>query len=170
MLHSINFLQMETITMSQFDYTKFFGNDLNDVFANMPSVQNMPFDADSFMELQRKNFQALTEAQQLAFEGVQAVAQRQSELLSQIVEDNSTVAQEIISEGSPEQKVAKQTDLVKSVYERSVSNYKELTDMINKSSLEAAEIINQRVAASLTEFKSAVAKSSKPVKATKKAA
>lgn len=157
--------------MSQFDYTKFFGNSFNDVFANLPSAQNMPFDADSFMELQRKNMQAITEAQQLAFESVQAVAQRQGELLSQIVEDNSTVAQEIISEGSPEQKVAKQTDLVKSVYERSVSNYKELADMINKTSLEAADIINQRVAASLTEFKSAVAQSSKPVKsAVKKAA
>lgn len=153
--------------MTQFDYTKFFGNSFNDVFANVPSVKSMPFDADSIMELQRKNFEAFTEAQQLAFEGVQAAAQRQTELLSKIVEDNSVIAQEILGEGSPEQKVAKQTDLVKSVYERSVSNYKEISDLISKSNLKAADVINKRVTASLSEIKTAIEKS---VPAAKKAA
>ena len=154
--------------MNQFDYTAFFGKDFQSFFSNLPTVQDVPFDTDALMELQRRNFQALTEAQQLAVEGLQAVAQRQSEIIAQMVEDNSAIARDIISEGSPEQKVAKHTDLVKKVYERSVTNYREISDMLEKSGQEAADIINKRISASLNELKSAMEKSA-PAK-TKKAA
>ena len=151
--------------MTNFDYSKFFGSDLYNAF---PATNSFPFDTDSILELQRKNFQAFTEAQQLAMEGMQAVAQRQTEILSQIVEDNSKLAKEIITEGSPEQKVAKQADLAKKVYERSVSHCRELANMVGKSSQEATDIINKRVSASLTEVKSILEKANAP--APKKAA
>jgi phasin family protein len=120
-----------------------------------------PFDMQNFLETQRKNMQALTQAQQLTIGNIQAIAQRQSEILSQMIEDNSKIAKEIISEGTPEQKIAKNAKLFQSVYERSVKNMTELSDMINKSSLEASSVINKRVTATMNEIQSSVNKDGK---------
>ena len=151
--------------MAQSDFMKFFDPELAKNFAGM---NGFPFDVKSLMETQRKNFEAFTAAQQRTIEGIQALTQRQGELISEMVEDNSAIAQEILGEGSPEEKVAKQTDLVKKVYEKSINNLKEIGDILNKSNQQASDIINKRVSASLTEIKSAIEKNGKP--AAKKAA
>lgn len=152
--------------MSQNDFMKFFDPELT---KSLSGFNGFPFDMNSLMETQRRNFQAFTEAQQRAIAGLQAVTQRQGELISEMVEDNSTIAQQILGEGSPEQKVAKQADLMKKVYEKNISNLKEIGDILNKSNQQAGEIINKRVSASLTEIKSAIEKTAKPA-AAKKAA
>lgn len=137
----------------------FFTGDFTKVFATIPA--NVPFDMQSFFEVQRKNFQAFTEAQQLAIEGLQAVAQRQTEIISQMVEDNSRLAKEMMAEGTPEDKVSRQTDIVKKSYEKSVGDAKEIADLVSKSSQQASEIINKRVYASLNELKAAIEKNKK---------
>lgn len=124
----------------------------------MPSNAMFPFDISAMLETQRRNLQALTEAQQIAFENLQAIAQRQSQILSQLVEDNTTIAQQIMGEGTPEEKVTRQADLVRDAYERSVSSMTDLADLVSKSSRETGEVINKRVTASLTEFKSTMEK------------
>lgn len=135
-----------------YDLNKFFENTFGNGFSG---PYELPFDMNAVLEAQRKNIQALNEAQQLALEGYQAIAQRQSEIISQIVEDNSAIAREVLNEETPERKVAKQTDLVKKVYERSVTNFRELSDMLAKSNQQAADIINKRVSANLAEIKAA---------------
>ncbi len=153
--------------MSQNDFMKFFDPELT---KNLAGFQGFPFDMKSFMETQRRNFQAFTEAQQRALEGIQAVTQRQGELISEMVENNSAIAQEIMGEGSPEQKVAKQADLMKKAYEKSISNLKEIGEMLSESNQQAGDIINKRVSASLTEIKSAIEKGNGKTVAAKKAA
>lgn len=140
--------------MSNNDFMKFFDTELT---KNLTGFA-FPFDVKSVMESQTRNMQAITEAQQLAFEGLQAVAQRQSELVSQIVQDNTALAQEVFNEATPEQKLAKQADLMKKVYEKSVRNIKEINDILAKSNQDASEVLNKRVAASLNEMKAAVSK------------
>ena len=142
----------------------FFSSDYTKVFGSIPA--NMPFDVQSLMDVQRKNFQAFTEAQQLAVENLQAVAQRQTEIFSQLVEDNSKMAKEMMAEGTPEDKVAKQADLVKKSYEKSIQEAQTIADMVSKSNQQASEIINKRVSASLNEIKSAIKKDKKPQAAT----
>jgi phasin family protein len=135
---------------AQNDFSKFFEN-----------YQSMPFDMNAFLETQRKNVEALTNAQQLAMGGLQALAQRQSEILSQIVEDNSSLAKGMMSEGTPEEKISKNAKLFKTIYERSIKNMKELSEMINKSNMEASEIINKRVTASMNEIQTSLEKTQK---------
>ena len=132
------------------DFSKFF-----------EQFQSAPFDLKDVMETQRKNLQAFTEAQQLAMESMQAVAQRQSEILSQIIEDNSAMAKEMMGEGSPEKKLAKNAELFKKIYEKTTGNMQELTDMISKSNAEAGKVLHKRVSASMTELKSALEKGQK---------
>jgi phasin family protein len=119
------------------------------------------FDFTALMEIQKKNLEAFSEANKLAFEGFQAAGQRQAEILSQIVTDTSSIFSEISKEGPAEEKAARQAELVKQSYEKSVTNWQELAGIIGESSKEASEIVNRRVTASLTELKSALNKNEK---------
>jgi phasin family protein len=119
------------------------------------------FDFTALMEIHKKNIEALSEANKLAFEGFQAVAQRQAELFSQTVAESSSLIKEIMAEGTTEEKAARQADLVKKAYEKSVSDWHLLTSMIGGAGEEASSIISNRVVSSLTEFKSALNKNEK---------
>ncbi len=142
--------------MSQYDFAKFFGSEFA---SNLPSSsQFLPFDVKSLLETQRKNLQAFSEALQVVVESSQTIAQSQAEILSQFAADNSSLIQEIASEGTPEEKIAKHADLIKKNYEKSVANWKEISDIASKSGKEATDIINKRVSASLTEIKSSLGK------------
>lgn len=137
-------------------FTQFFaGNDFAKLF---DQFQATPFDLKAIMEAQRKNVQAFTDAQQVAMDSLQALAQRQTEIISQIVEDQSLVAKELMGEGTPESKIAKNADLFKKIYERTVSNMRDLSEMMNKSNVEASNIINKRVSAGMSELKTAIEK------------
>ena len=141
-----------------YDFSKFLTD------SDFTKFSGFPFDFNALLETQRKNVQALTEAQQLALESLQTVAQRQAEILSRFVEDNSVLVQEIMTEGKPEDKVARQADLLRDNYEKSIASWNELADLVRVSNQEAAGIINKRVSASLKELKTALEKSAKPAK------
>lgn len=137
-------------------YANFFNPDLIKSF--IPANTLFPFDLGALLETQRKNIEAFTEAQQVAVSNLQTIAQRQAELLTQIVEDNRALSQGILSEGTPEEKVSRQADAVRKSYERSVSSLTELSELVVKSNREAGEIITTRVTASLSELQSGLDK------------
>lgn len=142
-------------------YTPFntiFGDDF---MAQFDTGKTMPFDMKDIMETQRKNIQAITDAQQAAYEGMQAIAQKQAEVMSQLLEDNNSMAKELMAEASPEQKMAKNAELCKKIYEKGIQNVKEISEMLNKSHTEAGEILNKRVSASMNEIKSSIEKKKK---------
>ncbi len=140
-------------------FSQFFSkNDFTKVFEQ---YQTLPFGMKDMMETHRKNIQAFSEAQQLAMESMQAVAQRQSEILSQIIEDNSSIAKEMMGEGTPEKKLAKNAELFKKLYEKTTGNMQELSDMISKSNIETGKVLNKRVSASMGELKSVLEKGQK---------
>lgn len=140
--------------ISQGSFTKIFED-----------YKTLPFDVKSFLETQRKNVQALSEAQQVAVENLQAIVQRQVEIVSQMVEDNSKIARELMIEGTPEEKISKNADLFKSLYERSVKNMNDLAEMVNASNQETGKIISKRVSATMNEIKSSLEKTAQQKKA-----
>lgn len=145
-----------------------FSNEMfnpNEFMKFFENYQSPAFDMKSFLETQRKNMQAVSQAQQLALQACQMVSQRQSAFISQMVEDNSSLAREIMSEGTPEEKIAKNAEIFKEVYERTVKNMKELSEMVSKCGQDASNVINKRVTATMNEIQDAVEKSQ-----TKKAA
>lgn len=113
---------------------------------------------ETMVETQRKNIEALTAANQTAFEGVQALFQRQAELVRTSVEEMTKATTDLWSAASPEEKAAKQADLVKKSYEGAIANLREAIDMLAKSNGSAADMINKRVGESLDELKIAVGK------------
>ena len=111
-------------------------------------------DMDSVLESQRRNIQALTNANQLAAEGVQAVARRQAEIMRETMSEVQKATQDLMSPGAtPEQAVTKQTELAKSAFEQAISNMREVAEMMTKSQNEAVDVINRRISENLDEIK-----------------
>ena len=107
---------------------------------------------------QRKNIEALSNANKLAFDGIQAVARRQADVMRQMHEELSSMVSELMSASSPEERISKQADLAKATYEKVLGNMKELAEMLANSNTEAAEVITSRISESLDELKSMATK------------
>ncbi|WP_207477740.1 phasin family protein [Arenibaculum pallidiluteum] len=118
-------------------------------------------DMNVVLEAQRRNIEALTAANQVAFDGVQTVLRRQAEILRQTMEQASSMLNELMAAGTPEDKVAKQTEIVKQAFEKALSNMKELAEMVARSNTDAANLLSKRVSDSLDELKTAVQKAKK---------
>lgn len=115
-------------------------------------------DLETIMASQRKNIDALTKANQLAIEGLQTVARRQAEILRGGFEEAASLMRDIMQTQSPEDRVARQTEVAKKSVERALSNARELAEIVAKAGNEAFDILNQRLGEGLDEVRDAVAK------------
>jgi phasin family protein len=115
-------------------------------------------DIEAVMSAQRKNIEALTSANRMAFEGVQAVMRRQMEILRQTIEEAVTASKDVAEVASPQEKAVKQTELVKDAFERTISNMRELVEMMANSNSEAFDLLNKRFAQNLDEIKDVMGK------------
>jgi phasin family protein len=132
-----------------------FGKQINLGDFKMPNV-----DMDGIMASQRKNIDALTQANKLAAEGFLAVAKRQGEIFKETMEYAQTAMKDVVSGTSPEASAGKQADFVKTAFEKALANAKELAELTAKANSETFDIINKRVVESLDELK-ATAKTKK---------
>lgn len=131
-------------------------------FSKMMSDFKVPgLDVEAIMASQRKNIEAVTAANQLAYEGLQAVLRREAEIMRTSVEEVSSFVNQVVAAGTPEEKAAKQAEAVKTAFEKSLANIRELAEMVAKSNSEAAEVLSKRVSESLDEVKAALGKVAK---------
>jgi phasin family protein len=104
---------------------------------------------------------AFTAANQLAFDGIKAVAQRQAEIARKAFEEFGKVTKELTAAGTPEDKFAKQADLAKSAFEDALVNVRETFETLQRSQSEAVDVLSKRAVANFDELKNAVAKVAK---------
>jgi phasin family protein len=117
-------------------------------------------DYQSVMESQRRNIEALSALNQQATAGMQAVAQRQGEILQTLMAEARDATQQL-AEATPEARASKQAELSRLAFERAVANMRELSEMVAKSQNEALETINKRVSESLKEVQALIDKAGK---------
>ena len=133
-------------------------------FSNALKQYKLPnVDLDSVVASQKKNVEALTSANRVAFEGLQAVARRQAEILQETMNEASKAVDALAKAGSPPEIAAKQAELIKSAFERALSNMRELAELVAKSNQDATNTVNSRIAASLDEIKDYALKLKQPV-------
>lgn len=139
----------QTTESAQFDLNKLFP-DMNQYVGEFkaPNV-----DVEALMATQRKNLEALAAANRLAVEATQAVFKRQTDVLRQTMEQIAATGRDIAGAGSVPEKAAKQTELAKEQFERTVVNMREIAEMVARSNTEAADLLNKRFAQSLDEFR-----------------
>ena len=147
-----------TKMMKEFDPTK-----MVDEFSKMLKQYKLPgVDVDSIVASQKKNLEALTSANRVAFEGLQAVAKRQAEILQETMNEASKAVDSLSKAGSPPDMAAKQAELAKDAFERALGNMKELAEMVTKANQEATSTINSRISATLDEIKELALKMKQP--------
>ncbi|WP_421990644.1 phasin family protein [Roseococcus sp.] len=122
------------------------------MFGSM-KMPNVP-DFQAFAEAQKRNLDALTTANKLAMEGAQAVAKRNMEIVQQAMGEMSQAVQSLATaDGSPQDKAAKQAEMMKAAYERAVANMQEIAELIQKSNGEAVGVLNRRFGEAVEEVK-----------------
>jgi len=116
------------------------------------------FDVDEMMASQRKNIEAFTKATEAALKGADAVGRHQAEIMKNAFEHAAEMMREHKITGSPQEIMAKQTELVRKVFEAAVARARELSEMVEKSNREAYEIVKHRMDESFKEIGKALSK------------
>jgi phasin family protein len=133
----------------------FFDFDVTKMFADF---RFRPFDVEAIWAAQRRNIEALSQANQLAVEGVQAVARRQIELTRETFEGLSTLMRDLSQPASAEDRIAKNTDYAKQMLEKSVNHGREVVSIAAKAGADAAEVLHKRATESLDEMRTFTSK------------
>ena len=124
-----------------------------DVSKMMADFRFRPFDVEALMACQRRNIEALSQANQLAVEGMQAVAKRQIEIARQAVEDMSALLRDLAQPASTEDRIVKNTEYAKQMLEKSLNHGREITMLATKAGTEAADVLRRRATEGLDEFR-----------------
>jgi phasin family protein len=134
----------------------FFDFDMTKMFADF---RFRPFDVEAVWAAQRRNFEALSQANQLAVEGVNALAKRQIELTQQAMEDLSSLVREMAQPASTEDRIAKQTEYTKKMIDKSLTHGREIVALAAKAGTEATEVLQKRTTEGLDEMRAFACKS-----------
>lgn len=128
----------------------FFDLDVGKAFAGFTFPG---FNVDALVAAQRKNLEALTQANQLAVEGAQALARRQVEIVRQAVEEASATVREWTQPGAPEERLAKNVEIAKTAFEKGIAHARELAELVTKTNTETFGVLNKRVAEGFEEIR-----------------
>jgi phasin family protein len=134
----------------------FFDFDVTKLFADF---RFRPFDVEAVWAAQRRNIEALSQANQLAVEGVHAMAKRQIEMTQQTLEEVSTLVREMAQPSSTEDRIAKHTEFTKKMIDKGLSHGREVAALAAKAGTEATEVLQKRTAEGLDEMKAFACKS-----------
>lgn len=121
--------------MSFPDFTKLLEN------YKVPGV-----DFSALVEREKKNIEALTKANKIAFEGWQALVRRQSEILEETMK-------EAIANARKQSAAEHRMELAKQGFQKSLDHMRELAEMATKSQKEAIEVVRKRVDENIKHFK-----------------
>ncbi|HTV46795.1 MAG TPA: phasin family protein [Stellaceae bacterium] len=128
-----------------------FDFDMTKMFADF---RFRPFDVEAVWAAQRRNIEALSQANHAAVEGVNALARRQMELTRETFEGFSALLREMAQPTSAEDRIAKNTEYVKQMLEKGVNHSREVATIAAKAGSEAAEILHKRASEGLDEIRS----------------
>ena len=115
-------------------------------------LQNLPLAgaASTIVESGRKDLQALMEANERSYQGLQAVVARQTEMLkASIVDWQGTVKG--MSPAEPRENLAKLDAMGKAAFKQALDDIRELSELAAKSQAEAFDIVSQRIRANVDE-------------------
>ncbi len=128
----------------------FANTDLTKAWVNfkLPSL-----DIGALLEAHRKNAAALTSANQVVFDGLKTLAQRQGDLFKTTVDDYSEVTSAVLAGASFEDRATKQADATRHIYVSTVDRFRELSDIAVKANVTAVDILSARVTEAFDEFR-----------------
>ena len=109
-------------------------------------------DISALMEARRKDVEALTQANQIAYQSMQALAQREAEILQQTMAEWQGAMAGMAGK-SPTEMAAKGTELATQAFGRALANMRELAEMASKSQTQTYEVLNRRFQENLEDLR-----------------
>ena len=110
-----------------FDFTKLMSQ------FRLPGV-----DFAALVDRERKNIDALTKANRIAFEGWQRLVSRQAEMLQETMK-------KVIADAGQQDAKKKRADLAKEGFEKALANMRELAEITTQSQKEAFDVVRKRI-------------------------
>ena len=127
-------------------------NALGDLTKMLEQLKLPGVDTKEIVEARRKDIDALVQANQAIYDGMQAMANKQGELLKKSMEDIQSAMKGAaggVGMGDP----GKQGELARKAYEKVLGDMKDLAEIARKSQTDAMAKITQRGSEHLDEVK-----------------
>lgn len=113
-------------------------------------------DVETLLTSQRRNLEAVADANRLAYEGMQAVMQRQTEILRQAIEQANEAASSLVDTSDPQERAARQAKITKDAFDRALASVRELAELSAKSNNEVMNVLNARFSQVMDEISHAI--------------
>lgn len=126
--------------------------DMMKMWSEYKAPQLPSFDVSQILASGRKNAEACTAAGQTLAESAQAITRRQAELARAQVEKCLKTAKDTLVNGSPEINTGKHMELCKTMFESSLNNLREVSELCTKAGFEVFDVLNKRASASIEEI------------------
>ncbi|MFI4879140.1 MAG: TIGR01841 family phasin [Steroidobacterales bacterium] len=108
--------------------------------------------ANVLIEGRRKDLEALVQANRTAYEGLQALVKRRTELLKDAIGEWQSVAR-MVNVAGPAASLAKAQELAKGTFQTSLENIRELAELMATSQAAAFEIVRERIRENVEEVR-----------------
>ena len=92
----------------------------------------------------RKDLQAVMQANEKSYNGLQTLVQRQTEMIKSAIAEWQSVAKPMPGK-DPKENLAKLDELGRASFQRAIDDIKELAELAAKSQKDAFEVVRQRV-------------------------
>jgi phasin family protein len=130
-----------------------------DKIKDMFAIAKMPVvDTDALMAAQKKNVDALIEANKVAVAGYQDVYKRQVALFEAAVDQAKGMFADVKAQPLTADQATKNVDAIKTAFEKTAADLNELAEMAQKANTGAFEVVKARAEEAVAEFKAATEK------------
>ena len=127
----------------------------------MPAMDKMfqtgmpAFDFTAMQDTQKKNMAALVEANKIAFSGYQALYKRQTELFEAGLAECKDRMSALQGKPMTAESASENMETLKTVFEKSLSDLKELAEMAQSANTDAFDVLKARTDKVMAEIKEA---------------
>ena len=117
-----------------------------DDFRQMVEKYKLPnVDIAALVDWQRKDMEALVEANRQANEGIRALIERRNEILGETFAEWQAAVQNLAGNMTGADVLSKQADIAKQGVEKAVANFRELTQLEMQAHTNAWKVVQERM-------------------------
>ena len=124
--------------------------DLGDLSQMLKQFKLPGVDVNALVEWQRKDFEALAEANRQAYEGMKALAERRSEILR----ENLAGWQESMKGAGDQEALAKQGEALQRGMKKAMKDFRDLAALETKARTDAWAVVQQRMQENMASVQS----------------
>ncbi len=124
-------------------------------FSLMEKYNGMPDAFRNLVDIQVENMRSIGKVQQSSLKSIQKITSHQQNIFSQIMEKTTTLANDMIDNPDPKAALKLSAESIQRSYEATLASVNEISDLLQKSSTEANNILRDGAKQSLNEFQNA---------------